>query len=571
MCRRDCRITRRQGANARAARSKARPRTSSAFTTRHSPIPRRRASMWAANGPERRSPSATNGLSGMTSRMPSSTDMDLDRFRLRRFLESLGSDELQKVETPVALADVAGILEGNPKAVWFGSAGPERASLAGNVSGSRSRLAKAFGTTPQRLLQEVLARLKTRPEIVEVPNAPCQEVVEKDPDLTALPVHLQHGLDGAPYVSASTDFTVDRESGWVNVGMRRLMLRGRREAGIDLVAPSDLRAIYLAHVKRGEALPIAFAVGSHPIDHVAATMRIPADEAGLIASLRGAPLPLVKCVSQDLRVPADAEYVLEGYLHPGGHVEAEGPYGEFLGYYGAVKRNPVFHLTAVTRRRDAVFQTATIGGLSLARTDTAQLCALRTEVTVWRALETAVRETKAVYATPSSGGMYNVRISLKQRVPGEARNAIAAVFGCLANAKHVFVMDPDIDVFSDEQVDWAFATRFQADRDLVVSSGMRTLPLDPSLDGRTTGSKAGFDLTFKSPETLEHRVPEPPRFDGRRFDSLQAALAEGPKFFAELMAAVGSRDGREIVRELEALRGSGRLSRDHEGRYQVKG
>jgi 2,5-furandicarboxylate decarboxylase 1 len=495
--------------------------------------------------------------------------MDLERFRLRRFLGSLASEEIQKVESPVALADVAGVLEGNPKAVWFNRAGPEGAALAGNVAGSRTRLAHAFGTTRERLLHEVLARLKAKPEIVEVAKAPCQEVVEKDPDLTALPVHLQHGLDGAPYISASTDFTVDRDSGWVNVGMRRLMLRGRREAGVDLVAPSDLRAIYLAQAQRGEALPIAFVVGSHPIDHVAATMRIPIDEAGLIASLRGEALPVVKCLTSELRVPADAEYVLEGYLHPAGHVEPEGPYGEFLGYYGAVKRNPVFHLTAITHRRDAVFQTATIGGLSLARTDTAQLCALRTEVTLWRSLETAVREVKAVYATPSSGGMYNVRIALNQRVPGEARNAIAAVFGSLANAKHVFVVDPDIDVFSDEQLDWALATRFQADRDLVVASGMRTLPLDPSLGGANTGAKAGFDLTFKSSLSLENRVPQPPRYDGRRFGSLQAALADGPKFFAELMAAVGSRDGREIVRELEGLRASGNLSRDNEGRYQV--
>jgi UbiD family decarboxylase len=494
--------------------------------------------------------------------------MDFERFRLRCFLDSLPPQELQRVENPIALADVAAALEGNPKAVWFRSVGPEAAALAGNVAGSRARLAHAFGTTPQRLLQEVLSRLRQKPEIVEVAAAPCQEVVEKDPDLTALPVHLQHGLDGAPYISASTDFTVDRETGWVNVGMRRLMLRGRREAGVDLVAPSDLRAIYLAQARRGEPLPIAFVVGSHPIDQVAATMRIPVDEAGLIASLRGEPLPVVKCLTSELRVPADAEYVLEGHLHHAGHVEAEGPYGEFLGYYGAVKRNPVFHLAAVTHRRDAVFQTATIGGAALARTDTAQLCALRTEVTVWRSLETAVRETRAVYATPSSGGMYNVRIALNQRVPGEARNAIAAVFGSLANAKHVFVVDPDIDVFSDEEVDWALATRFQADRDLVVASGMRTLPLDPSLDGGSTGAKAGFDLTLPLGErVLEHRVPRPPTFEGRRFGSLQDALADGPKFFAELMAAVGSRDGREIVRELEAMRRAGQLSRDAEGRY----
>jgi UbiD family decarboxylase len=316
---------------------------------------------------------------------------------------------------------------------------------------------------------------------------------------------------------------------------------------------------------------VSFVVGAHPIDHVAAVMRIPVDELGLIAALRAAPLPVVKCFTNDVRVPADAELVLEGYVDPRGYVESEGPYGEFLGYYGSVKQNPVFHLTAVTRRRDALFQTATIGGASLARTETAQLNALRTEATVWRALETAVREPRAVHATPASGGMFTVRIALRQRVPGEARNAIAAAFGCLANVKHVFVVDPDVDVFSDAQMDWAFATRFQADRDLVVLSGFRAIPLDPSLEGRATGAKAGFDLTvpFGRAPTIETLVPEPPRFEGRRFASVEAALADGPKRFEELMAGLGSRDGREVVLALEALRAARRLVYERDGRYRL--
>src|SRR5207249_4159104 len=265
--------------------------------------------------------------------------------------------------------------------------------------------------------------------------------------------------------------------------------------------------------RQGQRLPVAFVVGSHPADYVAAVMRLPVDELGLLASLRGAPLAVMKCVSCDIRVPADAEWVLEGYLDERGHVEAEGPYGEFLGYYGDVKQNPVFHLTSVTRRRDALFQIATIGGRSLARTDTAQLNALRTEVMVWRALETAVRETKAVYATPSSGGMYNLRIALRPRVPGEARNAIAAAFGCLA--------------------------------------------------------KAGFDLTLPMGEVrgIESTIPEPPRLEGKRFASVEAALADGPKTFEALMAALASRDGREAVLALEALREAGRLVREKDGRY----
>jgi UbiD family decarboxylase len=471
------------------------------------------------------------------------------------------------------LADLPAAIDGNPKAVHFRSVGPERHELAANVAGSRSRLAMAFGVAPGDLMQEVSRRLRNRPEIVELPRgqAPAQEVVLTGDaaDLTTLPVHFQHGFDGAPYISAAMDFVVDPRTGLTNSGIRRLMLRGPRETGIDLVSPSDFRAIYEANAKNGP-VPVSFVVGAHPIDYVAAMMRVPTDELGLISSLRAAPLPVVKCVTNDIRVPADAEWVIEGYLDPRGHVESEGPYGEFLGYYGAVKRNPVFHLTAITHRRDALFQTMSIGGRAMSRTDTAQLNAIRTEVMVWRALETAVREPLAVFATPSSGGMFNVRISLRQRVPGEARNAIAAAFGSLGNVKAVFVVDPDIDVFSHEQMDWAMATRFQADRDLVVEKGLRALPLDPSLAGGRVGAKAGFDLTwpFGQGDRLETSVPEAPRYQGRRFAGVREALAEGPKFFEELMSALGSRDGREIVRELERLRAGG-LQRDAQGRYSL--
>jgi 3-polyprenyl-4-hydroxybenzoate decarboxylase len=168
--------------------------------------------------------------------------------------------------------------------------------------------------------------------------------------------------------------------------------------------------------------------------------------------------------------------------------------------------------------------------------------------------------------------MFHVRIAMRQRVPGEARNAILAAMGCLVNVKHVFVVDPDVDIFSDEQMDWAFATRFQADRDLVIESGLRTLSLDPSLEERRVGSKAGFDLTwpFGSSERLERTVPEVPKFTGPRFASIQAALEDGPKTFEGLMTAIGSRDGREVVRAMAKLRDQPGLDRDNIGRYSLK-
>jgi 2,5-furandicarboxylate decarboxylase 1 len=502
--------------------------------------------------------------------------LDLERFSLSRLIEHASAEgEVEIVAERVELADLAARLDGNLKAVLFTDAGPEGARVVGNLAASRKRIALAFGTSPDRVVQEALSRLRRPQPVVEVERAkaPVQEIVQigEEADLTALPVHLQHGLDGAPYISAGLDFVRDPTTGLVNSGMRRLMLRGRREAGIDLVAPSDLRAIYEGSARRNEPLPIAFAVGSTPIDHLASVFRLPGDDLELMAALRGAPLPVVKCITSDLRVPADAEYILEGYLDPAGHVEPEGPYGEFLGYYGGVKPNPVFHLTAITRRRQAIFQTSTIGGRFMAATDTALLIALRTEVTMWKVLENAVREPVAVYATPSSGGSFNVRIALRQRVPGEARNAIAAAFSSFLNVKHVFVVDPDIDVASDAQVDWALATRFQADRDLVVQTGMRTLSLDPSLQGAVVGAKAGFDCTLplNHAGSIHSRIPEPPRYDGERFPSLEAALEHGPKTFAQLMAAAGSRDGREIVRQLEELRRRNRLGREPDGRWSM--
>ena len=511
---------------------------------------------------------------------PPSSHPDLERFGLRRFLQQLGTEQLQTVAEPVDLIDVAALLEANPRAVLFEQPGGPL-PLAGNVAGSRERLARAFETTPAGLVAEVLRRLRTPQPIVEVPQpqAPVQQVVlEGDAaDLTGLPVHLQHELDGAPYISASIDFSRDEASGWTNIGVRRLMLRGRRSAGVDLVAPSDLRAIYLAQVQRGEPLPVAFVVGAHPIDYVAATMRLPQDEMALLSALRGAPLGVVRCRTNDLLVPADAEFVLEGYLDERGHVEPEGPYGEFLGYYGGIKNNPVFHLTAITHRRDPVFQTATISGRAMAQTDTAQLCALRTEVTAWRAIEMAVREIKAVYASPATGGMFNLRVALQQRVPGEARNAIAAAFACQANIKHVFVVDPDIDIFSDAEMEWALATRFQANRDLMLVDGMRAMPLDPSLAGERTGAKLGFDLTLPllapgAVRPLEHRIPAPPQPGGAAGPATtpEAALAAGPKTFAELMRATGSRDGRELVRWLEGQLDAGRIRRDDEGRWALQ-
>ena len=346
------------------------------------------------------------------------------------------------------------------------------------------------------------------------------------------------------------------------------MLRGPRAAGVDLNAPSDLRALYQAAVAKGERLPVAFTVGSHPADFLAAVASTPPmDELDVVGAVRGAPVPVVKCATVDVKVPADAEIVLEGYLDERGLVEPEGPYGEYIGYYGVLKNNPVFHLTAITRRRDALFQTVTIGGPRLDYTDTAQLGAAKTEAAIWACCSRRCASRSRCAARRRPAACTTCASRCGSAIPGEARNAIAAVFCSTGDVKHVFVVDDDIDVFSDAQIDWALATRFQADRDFVVATGFRCVPLDPSLQGSRTGAKAGFDCTkpFGKGDSFEFTAPTAPQLPRRPRQSVEAALAAGPATYLDLMAALGTRDGREVVRALDQLYAQGRLSGSRTG------
>ena len=502
-------------------------------------------------------------------------NVDFESFRLRNFVESLrDAGELEIVDTPTDYADVAAQLYYNPRAVWFRNVGPEGAELVGNVVASRSRIARAFGVAPEALVDELQKRLRNTPEIIEVSRdqTPVQQIVlmGDEADVTQLPVHVQHAMDGGPFMSAPLDFSIDPKTGRTNSGFRRLMLRGKHETGVDLHAPTDLKQIYIATQAEGNRLPVSFVLGCHPIDMVSGVMKEPVDELGLISSLRGAPLPVVKCITNDIRVPADAEWVIEGYFDELGYREHEGPYGEYLGYYGLMKTNPVFHVTAITRRHDALFQTLTISGKALHHTDTSNLEALRMELAVWEVVKRTVTHPVAVHAPVSAGGSMSVRVAIKPTRPGDARHLLFAILS-QTTVKHAYVVNDDIDITKDAEVEWAMGTRFQADRDIVILTDVRVSLFDPSLNGARTGSKAGFDLTWApgQAERWELELPVPPTYAGDRFASIEAALRDGPKRFEQLMAAVGSRDGREVVRELDGMRESG-LKRDDQGRYYLE-
>jgi len=504
------------------------------------------------------------------------TKIDLDKFRLRRFVERLiDMGEMEVRAEPVPLTRLSEIIEGTPIGVLFRNVGPEKFEVAAKVSGGRARVAAAFDTTLDKFIDEYHRRMATPQKIVEIPSgdAPVHEIVltGEDVDLTKLPFHPQHEFDGSCYISSGIDYAVDPETGRTNVGSRRLSLRNRDTAGTNVTAPSDLKRIYQACVKRGEKLPITFTIGSHPLDMFAATSRKPGDELGLVAQFRGEPAAVVQCITNDILVPADAEVILEGYLDEHGYVEPEGPFGEIFGYYGAIHLDPIFHCTAITRRRDAMHQTLLHGSaFSLDKSDWGVIGAMRTEADAMKILRSTVREPIAVHVRETSGPSNTLLVCMRQRILGEARTAISALFGGVRRLKHIMVFDEDIDIFNDKQVGWALGTRFQADRDLMVLQGMMGMTQDPSLDGRQTGAKAGFDCT--RPLGRDGQIPftrcaakvfEP----SAKFKSVEEALQSGPMYYAQIVEAIGSEDGRDVACALDALRQAGWLARDRDGRY----
>jgi len=504
--------------------------------------------------------------------------IDFEKFRLRPFVERLVEiGECEVCEEPITLADLSARIEATRPAKLFKKVDAEPAQVAAAVAGSRRRLAAAFGVDEREIAHEYLRRLDHPQPIVEVASAdaPVHEVVRTGDgiDLTRLPFHLQHQLDGGPYISSALDFCVDPLTGRNNVGMRRLMLRDRCTMRSHLYSPSHMKQMYKACVERGERLPVTFAVGCHPLSLLAAILRLGGDEFSLLATVRGEPAPMVRGLTNGVLAPADAELTIEGYYDELGYREKEGPYGEFNGFYSGVLVDPVFHVTAITQRRDALFQTAYHGGRYLSWTDAGHLMSLNAELQVWRILRAANIEPTAVHVVPAAGSGPHARIALRRGTPGQARLAMSALFS-LPRLKHVFVVDEDIDVFSDEQVEWAMTARFRGDRDLMVANGFPGYYNEPTAGADNTVTKLGFDLTapYGRADSLETRRPSAPLVKpAARCASAREALQSGPLYFVELMESMGSSDGREIALALNALREQGALDRDAEGRYYLVG
>jgi 2,5-furandicarboxylate decarboxylase 1 len=191
-------------------------------------------------------------------------------------------------------------------------------------------------------------------------------------------------------------------------------------------------------------------------------------------------------------VPADAEIIIEGRV-PANHFEVEGPFGERPGYTGGQRPNPVIEVTAITYRRDAIWQSVFSG-----HPDTFLLGAFAIESQVYHRLKAVVPEVVNVHMPISTGCRDHVYVQVRKTRVGVGRQVAAALFS--THAKHAFVVDEDIDIFDERQVLWAIATRSQWDRDLIVMTGQRLTELDPSVQGQPgIGTKIALDCTMPAP------------------------------------------------------------------------
>jgi 2,5-furandicarboxylate decarboxylase 1 len=429
---------------------------------------------------------------------------------LRDWLDHLAArDRLSIVKPNVdlrfELAAYAKRLDGR-RATLFPKPGGHRVPVVSGLVSDRGWIAEAMGVEPSELLtrfqEAALDPLPWR----EVRAAPAQEVVHRDVDLARLlplPVHNEH--DSGAYITAGLLIARNPQTGRQNVSIHRCQLSGPDRLGVLLLPRHTHMFFELAERKR-EPLPVAIVIGIDPLTLLASQAIVPldADELEIAGALHRRPLPVVKCVTSDLRVPAEAEIVVEGRLLPDVR-EPEGPFGEFPQYYGERAARHVIEVDAVTQRRDAIFHTIVGGGL-----EHILLGAIPREATLLAHLRRSFPNVLDVHLSLGGVGRYHLYVRIRKRQEGEAKNIMLGAFAGHYDVKQVTVVDEDVDIHDPAQVEWAVATRFQADQDLVIVPNSQGSKLDPSTrDG--VGAKMGLDATkpLDAPEMKFKRIRVP--------------------------------------------------------------
>jgi 2,5-furandicarboxylate decarboxylase 1 len=373
-----------------------------------------------------------------------------------------------------------------------------------NLHASRSRLALSMNSAPEDMLRTYLRAMERPIPPRVVATGPVKDVILTGDriNLYDLPQIVHHEGDAGPYITAAISFAKEPGGEAWNCAYNRLMIKGRDTTSIHLTAGKHLWEFQRIAEARGEALPVAFAIGVHPAIALGALAigSIDEDERAIMGGLFGEPLELVKCETSDVLVPAHAELVIEAEILPAARTP-EGPFGEFTGYSLGRREREVVQVKAITHRAGAMFQDITVAHL-----DHMLLSTIPMEANLYRAVRAMVPSVRAVRVP----GPFTCYVAIEQRLVGQAKNAILAVLGADLYMKRVVVVDEDVDVFDDRQVNWALATRCQPDRDITIVTNARGSDLDPSTkeDGYT--AKWGVDATAKpslAAYTPRHRVP----------------------------------------------------------------
>ncbi len=391
----------------------------------------------------------------------------------------------------------------------------ERVNLALGVScldeiGKRLSALLKFDGVPSTLVEKIkmlprLAQLSSfAPKLIK--DAPCKEVVLKgeNASIEDIPVLKCWPEDGGPFITLPLVITKDPETGQRNVGMYRMQVYDGCTTGMHWHIHKDGAEHLRKQSQRGGSLPVAVAIGADPAVIYAATAPLPrgVDEILFAGFLRGEPVEMVKCETVDLEVPARSEIVLEGYVDPS-ETRLEGPFGDHTGFYSPADYYPVFHITCITRRRDAIYPATVVG-----RPPMEDAYLGKATERIFLPLIRLVLPEVVDINMPFEGVFHNcVLVSIKKTYPGQAKKVMSALWGLgmMMLAKLIVVVDEDINVQDVSEVMWCVFNNIDAGRDLLLTEGPLD-DLDHSSPRPRFGTKMGIDATKKWPEEGHARV-----------------------------------------------------------------
>jgi 4-hydroxy-3-polyprenylbenzoate decarboxylase len=323
-------------------------------------------------------------------------------------------------------------------------------------------------------------------------------VIEEDPDLSTLPVLKCWPGDAGRFITLPLVITKDPETHIQNMGMYRLQVYDKNTTGMHWHLHKDGREIYDKYKKIGGRMPVSVALGCDPAITYSATAPLPKmiDEMMFAGYLRKAPVKLVKSITNDLYVPADAEFIIEGYVDVNEDLKLEGPFGDHTGYYSLADYYPVFHVTCITHKKNAVYPTTIVGKPPM------EDCYMgKATERIFLPLLKMQHPEIIDFNFPLEGVFHNcVIVSIKKRFPGHAKKVMNSLWGMgqMMYTKMIIVVDENVSPQDLSTVAWKVFNNIDAKRDVVISEG----PLD-ALDHASNlphyGHRMGIDATKKWP------------------------------------------------------------------------